>query len=132
MCRCADIIVNSNATLSHFNILMLSSGNVRASSAQGRKSNGSAAAGQRSLQEMQTELLLRTYRGRTESFTGLDSKQKSNASYNSSSHFLRQTFGFEREKTSDLPTSKSHLIDNIHVCCKPTGDNLEPCLRDCC
>jgi len=49
--------------------------------------------------------MLRTYRGRSDSFTGLNPKQKVNAPYASTSHFLRQTVGIEREKTSDLPTS---------------------------
>lgn len=65
--------------------------------------------GSRTLQDMQTELLRRTYRGVTsqsdESFTGLDAQQRATMPYSSTSHYLRQAHGFEKPRNTDPPPS---------------------------
>ena len=81
----------------------------RPASAQGHHQLNGSASGSRTLQDMQTELLRRTYRGVTaqsdELFTGLDAQHRATMPYSSTSHFLRQAHGFEKPKSADPPPS---------------------------
>jgi len=81
----------------------------RPASAQGHHQLNGSASGSRTLQDMQTELLRRTYRGVTaqsdESLTGLDAQHRATMPYSSTSHFLRQAHGFEKPKSADPPPS---------------------------
>ena len=84
--------------------LLCCSGGRPASAASGHH----AVNGSRSLQEMQSEQLRKTYRGLTshsnESFTGLDAKQRATMPYSSTTHYLRQVHGLEKPpKSSDPP-----------------------------
>jgi len=78
--------------------------------------NGSVS-GSRSLQEMQSELLRKTYRGLTsqsnESFTGLDAKQRATMPYGSTTHYLRQIHGLEKPpKAADPPLTGKVKADH--------------------
>ena len=91
----------------------------RPSSAQSHQRLNGSASGSRSLQDMQTELLRRTYRGVTaqsdESFSGLDAQQRATMPYSSTSHYLRQAHGFEKPKSAadPPPSGLCCIIDHL-------------------